>query len=722
MRLLLILLCCLLFSGTAWFAVSVGSTATHFVGAPQIETSIDRATMAAVVPIARHPLDVRTDGRWVTLVGTANSDAERDDLVARANAVAGTLLVVDELTVLPVSAPFVFEARRGGDGLSLAGHAPTEAAREAIIQHARPLFASAGVRESLSLASGAPAGDWTGMVIAGLDALAGMKDGLLTVENTSAHIVGLVDGEAGEAAVETIVAAAPFGDWETDLTLALPRADPYRFEALKAADRTVTVAGHAPDKATRAALLEAAGATGTLALADGMPSPDWAETTEAGLAALGVLSEGRIAREGTGGLIAGAVETDEDLARLIALTPPGWTREVTVRAPAPRADLRIDLAADGTLSATGLLPQGMEASDLATRLPTLAATDLSGTAGPGEADWTRALDALAIVLVRMEAAEARLTGDRMTLGGTLRPGFSASGAEAALRTASGRSWQIEATLTERDQPARIVLSGDTTALAVSGVLPRGISPGDALDLLGNGAGGQGLTGGGGGDAGTWRAALGALAVWLPRFATVSGRIDDGAIALTGQLEPGYRRDALAVRIASDLPDGWTLDLDAAETAPSEGDLRTGLDSGETERFQRGFWLPVFDFHPAPETCHQRAEAALAHDGITFVAGSAEIDGSAHPLLDWLAGIALRCLNSSAIRLALGGHTDQVGNDADNLALSHARAEAVRAALIARGVKASAISATGYGETQPIASNDTPEGRAANRRISFDWGG
>lgn len=68
-----------------------------------------------------------------------------------------------------------------------------------------------------------------------------------------------------------------------------------------------------------------------------------------------------------------------------------------------------------------------------------------------------------------------------------------------------------------------------------------------------------------------------------------------------------------------------------------------------------------------------------------------------------------------LRIELGGHTDNVGADAANLTLSDQRAKAVRDHVVAQGIDSARISAKGYGETQPVATNDTEAGRAQNRR-------
>ncbi len=71
-----------------------------------------------------------------------------------------------------------------------------------------------------------------------------------------------------------------------------------------------------------------------------------------------------------------------------------------------------------------------------------------------------------------------------------------------------------------------------------------------------------------------------------------------------------------------------------------------------------------------------------------------------------------------LRLEVGGHTDAVGSEEDNLVLSEKRAKAVYDYLILRGVSADRLTYRGYGESRPVASNDTPEGRAANRRTTL----
>ena len=76
------------------------------------------------------------------------------------------------------------------------------------------------------------------------------------------------------------------------------------------------------------------------------------------------------------------------------------------------------------------------------------------------------------------------------------------------------------------------------------------------------------------------------------------------------------------------------------------------------------------------------------------------------------------LVSKNFSLKLAGHTDNVGSDAANLKLSKDRAESIKTYLVSKGVNPSRVEATGYGESQPIKTNKTAEGRQMNRRVEF----
>jgi len=103
-------------------------------------------------------------------------------------------------------------------------------------------------------------------------------------------------------------------------------------------------------------------------------------------------------------------------------------------------------------------------------------------------------------------------------------------------------------------------------------------------------------------------------------------------------------------------------------------------------------------------------------GLNFAVGSATIPTDESDLLVSLE-TAIRLFPDASLSVA--GHTDSFGSDSGNFELSKRRAESVRRYLIDNTrISASQISAVGYGETKPVASNQTPEGRARNRRIDI----
>ena len=101
-------------------------------------------------------------------------------------------------------------------------------------------------------------------------------------------------------------------------------------------------------------------------------------------------------------------------------------------------------------------------------------------------------------------------------------------------------------------------------------------------------------------------------------------------------------------------------------------------------------------------------------GLTFQSGQDVVRPQYRPLLQKLKQAADVFPRS---QITIEGHTDSYGGDENNLALSRRRAEAVGAFLTNElQVPAVRISSVGYGETQPIANNDTEQGRERNRRI------
>jgi len=114
--------------------------------------------------------------------------------------------------------------------------------------------------------------------------------------------------------------------------------------------------------------------------------------------------------------------------------------------------------------------------------------------------------------------------------------------------------------------------------------------------------------------------------------------------------------------------------------------------------------------PPPDSCGR-----IVLRGVNFAFDSAEIDAASSGVLDVAAEQLNGCPN---VAVRVDGYTDSIGTDAYNQGLSERRANAVMGHLVDRGVSASRLTATGYGESNPVASNKTAEGRALNRRVEL----
>jgi OOP family OmpA-OmpF porin len=127
--------------------------------------------------------------------------------------------------------------------------------------------------------------------------------------------------------------------------------------------------------------------------------------------------------------------------------------------------------------------------------------------------------------------------------------------------------------------------------------------------------------------------------------------------------------------------------------------------------------------PKPDTLKEEKIVVTEEDrrivneairNLEFDFGKATIRSKSYASLNRVAEILVK----KHFSLKLAGHTDNVGSDAANLKLSKDRAESVKSYLVSQGANPSRIEAIGYGESQPIASNKTAEGRQKNRRVEF----
>lgn len=126
-----------------------------------------------------------------------------------------------------------------------------------------------------------------------------------------------------------------------------------------------------------------------------------------------------------------------------------------------------------------------------------------------------------------------------------------------------------------------------------------------------------------------------------------------------------------------------------------------------------------DNSPSKTTTTQSStQLAVVSEGVKnlqFETSSAIILSPSFPALDALAKMLI---DNPSVHFLIEGYTDNIGDPTDNITLSQNRAEAVKSYIVSKGVDEKRITAKGYGDTKPVASNETPEGRAQNRRVDM----
>jgi OOP family OmpA-OmpF porin len=254
-------------------------------------------------------------------------------------------------------------------------------------------------------------------------------------------------------------------------------------------------------------------------------------------------------------------------------------------------------------------------------------------------------------------------------------------------------------------PTRFALSNDNGVVRTSGVVPDQDAKTSITDALNAVFGADKVKSDIGVDKtattapwlGAFRAALDAI-----KGANVDAVFQGDKINVGGAAMDDSARDKVIAALKGAVGAGVTVgalsDKTAAAVAVANDRATTQLAS-----LQSGFGVKDLLF-------------ALNASVVNFASDSADVPESAAPFLS-TAAAALKQLKAGNV-LEVAGYTDNTGDAALNLALSQKRAEAVREALIKYGADPDTLLAKGYGEADPIASNDTAEGRLKNRRIEY----
>ena len=373
-----------------------------------------------------------------------------------------------------------------------------------------------------------------------------------------------------------------------------------------------------------------------------------------------------------------------------------------------------DAKASGTYPAD-FTPRGPQGSAVADTGEVMFLPDTDGA-------FTANADAGVAALGLLQSGILTATASEVSLAGTATSPQVGEAIATVLENAAPDA-SITQTLTFLDDgsPAAWQVTYDAASGArVAGRLPLGLGAGDIGDALGVPVASFNTTTALEDEStGRFADVFPALAPYLPEVEKLTfDQAADGA-SFDLVVSPGVDIDLIALDLAERLPSDVAFSIGPLDPIPAEGTSRTNAATGLMEVFIDGFWIPDLNFSTTIEGCAAETMRVLREGGVNFLSGSSRLDAASLRVINTLAAIAVPCVEAD-LELEVAGHTDASGDAAQNQILSQDRAQTVRAALIARGVPARAITAIGFGGSQPVADNETAEGRALNRRTDITW--
>lgn len=669
-----------------------------------------------------------------SISGVAKSPAEFEAAQANiGNLTSGFELAENNIQPTGVS-PYEWNASKDGQAIVLTGFAPGTAARDRIEANAKSNFPSATIDNQLKIAGGETAlyDPATGY---SLDMLKNFSSGEAKMVNDNLTITGRAQSfEAYDAAVAA-AANAPEGV-SLNASVLPPIVKPYRFSALKA-DNKITLSGYVQNENARATAVAIAQEANPgfevmdeLRLADGVAEGvTWATATGYGLRQLGTLNDGSMSiidgNYSISGNAASIAVRDAAVADVQAGLPGGMklaSEAIVAPEPAPAPEAPVADPYRWTVSKTksGVSVSGNVADKadgdgiVSIVKSTLGVSDVTdkqvvASGKPEGFDVVRRI--VTNQVKRLEAGQGNIIGQTVSVNGrasseaianeitstisnALPVGYSGStnilfpkpepAPEPVVPTAEPYRWSVS------KQASGITVRGnvvDDEAKAATVAMVNQTLGGEAVDKQ---VIAQGKPNG-------FDDARKLVTSQLRLLEAGQGNVVGNTLSVSGRAKNENIKNLIDKIVQKRLPEGFTgttnILFPKPEPAPAPA-------------------VPSVD----ADACQALIASAIDGQKILFETDKAVIKSDSEGVLNAVAKAANEC---PAVRMEIGGHTDSRGRDAYNQELSEARANAVKTYLANAGVDASRLDAKGYGETQPIASNNNRDGRAENRRIEFN---
>jgi OmpA-OmpF porin, OOP family len=354
---------------------------------------------------------------------------------------------------------------------------------------------------------------------------------------------------------------------------------------------------------------------------------------------------------------------------------------------------------NGRIVLEGFAPSRDSLKSIHTAARKLYGSDMSNmmtlaSGAPAGVEWDVAVIAGLEALVKLKRGSARLSGDKLVVMGLTENETDAEIIRSTLLHTDAGVTAIAEVLGPPEwiasvERGRIIFQGKVASEAARRALDRAAGGASRTDDKSYIA-----------PTGDWQERAAAALPFLTRF-------DHGELSVRGNrfrisgAAPGSIIGYLKEDMAS-IVDGFVVDYQVTEAEPYIPETASldlaGLGAAKAE------------------ACQEAYDRVTDTDRIEFASNRTDLGRTNGPILDKLVFLARTC---TRYRLEIHGHTDDRGPRSTNIALSLARAIAVKDYLVGRGLSADRLTALGFGPDRPAASNRTESGRARNRRIGFE---
>ncbi|MCT4553861.1 MAG: hypothetical protein N4A53_04165 [Pelagimonas sp.] len=643
-----------------------------------------KAEAEGAVYQARHPLSIAVKGRVVTVSGRVESEGEELSVIDSLAALQGVEEVISDLIILPAIAPFALSLDKSPEGVVAEGHVPRARLSDQI-------GAALGAEIALPVATGVPDGDWADVAQRGAASLGLMRSGRFDLRDHQIRLRGVVGLPSQAASLRALWVDLP-ETYQLDLDLeVLDDGLPYSLLITRDPHLGLQITGKLPPDfdPQDLGLLEAAQKVDLRAAGVALDQPGFAEVALQIAPLIGDLPQGVISIGPGLVQVQGGPLPDETISKINAIDlPDSYALHLSLipENPMPERHLTIDWDGAG-LRFKGRVPRDFIAAPLAEGFGAPIAADLldhgpypdlQGWADPLTAGL-RALRGLQSGQLVLDAQGVRLTG--IAADPTARQ---------VARSALGAAGTAQLQLADDGAPPEFTLTYDAaTGVALRGKLPADISYSEIADALGSlPLRGDPRVGPDPSGAPVIRA----LQAVIPLLAELDGfTLTHAPDRMTFDLAVTAGSDPQALRRAlGGMPEGVVLLVNRAQ-APASGTRRSHVVLGVAQVFSDGLWLPQVHVDPSAEACRsamQDAPTVPFHEG-----RFAPALGATYPLAH-LAAVARACQRITAFDLTIKAQAAGDRPEILNRQLARRRAEAIRDALVARGVDRARITATG----------------------------